>query len=140
MRHKFLLPISPIIRWLKNRRKIVPQKLPSPCRHQGCPEITTEGYCQKHKREDVKEYDKRRGSRIERGYTKEWLRVRIMKLARDPLCERCLIKGIDKQADIVHHRDRNPRNNMSYNLESLCFRCHDNEHAKEKGTGGRSNL
>lgn len=54
-----------------------------------------------------------------------------MKLNADPLCERCELAGRDVPAVLVHHKDRNSKNNINGNLESLCDRCHDLEHAKD---------
>ena len=61
-----------------------------------------------------------------RGYNHNWRKVRIMKLNRNPLCERCNVL-----ADLVHHIDRDPWNNLEGNLESLCCKCHAKEHAND---------
>jgi len=37
-------------------------------------------------------------------------------------------------AALVHHRNRNPRNNEWSNLEALCTACHDEEHRRERFT------
>jgi hypothetical protein len=41
-------------------------------------------------------------------------------------CERC-----GKPAELVHHRDGNPRNNDPANHERLCRRCHITHHREE---------
>ncbi len=108
-----------------------------PCNHRGCPELTSGRYCPDHERQAAQEYDSLRANATERGYTSIWVRVRGMKLGRHPLCERCLMHGRDVAAALVHHRDRNPRNNHAENIESLCVQCHDAEHKGERwGTGG----
>jgi 5-methylcytosine-specific restriction protein A len=35
-------------------------------------------------------------------------------------------------AELVHHKDRNPKNNDYDNLVALCVDCHAKEHGKDK--------
>lgn len=69
--------------------------------------------------------------------TKKWNKLRLVKLMQNPLCEKCLQKGIISPAVDVHHID----SFMNYegekwkeeafnfnNLESLCKECHQREH------------
>lgn len=46
-------------------------------------------------------------------------------------CERC---GSDENL-LVHHKDRNRRNNSLDNLEKLCKRCHQEEHMRRDSLG-----
>lgn len=92
--------------------------------------------CQEFWQKQNRERDTR-PSAHKRGYTSNWLKVRTMKLAQNPLCERCEAAGILLPATLVHHKDRISRNNRPQNLESLCPRCHATEHAGE--LWGRSN-
>lgn len=105
-----------------------------PCRHPGCRALTTDrsGLCQEHRRQARREYDRTRPSAAARGYGGYWQKVRAAKLRQDPLCERCLAKGVIREAWGVHHKDRNPTNNAPENLESICFECHEAEHAAER--------
>lgn len=65
-----------------------------------------------------------------------WKKLRIMKLALNPLCERCQAKGISNSAYIIHHKeyitDKNYKDDNIFfdinNLESLCQGCHNEEH------------
>ncbi len=41
-------------------------------------------------------------------------------------CNRCGV--VDKRVLLVHHRDRNRRNNKVENLEVMCYNCHAIEH------------
>lgn len=115
-----------------------------PCRHPMCPATTNDGsgYCDTHRRQDGKRryrdkgdlYDRGRGTSTERGYgTREWRPIRDAVLRGEPLCRRCRASGYRKPADLVHHIDRNPRNNSHTNLEPLCYRCHAEEHGAYKG-------
>ncbi len=110
----------------------MPSKPLHSCNYHGCPALTKERYCEAHKKQTEAQYEKGRGNSGERGYDARWQKIRLMKLARDPLCEQCLFMGRDEAAVMVHHRDRNPHNNGWDNLESLCNPCHDAEHQKER--------
>lgn len=61
----------------------------------------------------------------ERGYGHAHQRQRERLLKLHPLCQRC---GADWSKHL-HHRDRNPHNRRSANIEMLCERCHQAEHA-----------
>lgn len=102
------------------------------CNYHGCRNLTNERYCEQHKKQSEEAYDRDRGSASERGYTATWAKVRNWKLSHAPLCQRCMVKAIDRAAVLVHHIDRNPRNNMEENLESLCKDHHVEEHARER--------
>ncbi|MFA6308613.1 MAG: HNH endonuclease signature motif containing protein [Clostridia bacterium] len=96
------------------------------CSTQNCGELIdiNKRYCDKH----INEYDRRRGSRTERGYDSDWVKLRRRKLMRDPLCEDCLEKGEIEPATEVHHiikvRDRPDLRLDINNLRSLSKRCH----------------
>jgi len=59
----------------------------------------------------------------QRGYDTAWEKVRAMKLAQDPYCNRCGQPGVD-----VHHTKEiatHPHLRLVLdNLETLCHRCH----------------
>ena len=65
-----------------------------------------------------------------RGYTFSWRKIRAEKLIRNPLCEVCFEK-----ATLVHHNDRDVKNNNPENHKSLCFKCHYAEHKNELNYG-----
>ena len=111
----------------------MPKAAPRPCRKPGCPEYQErDGFCNEHAKVEQRRYDKQRGTRKERGYTETWLKVRRMKFSRNPICERCDKKGITEPTRIVHHVNRDPRDNRRENLESLCIPCHNEEHKEER--------
>src|SRR5512143_2635654 len=110
----------------------MPRKPLHPCGHRGCAALTAGRWCAEHARKAAKADEECRGTATERGYDGNWSRVRRMKLACDPLCERCQARGEVVPAALVHHRDRQPRNNEWVNLESLCEACHDREHKGER--------
>ena len=113
-----------------------------PCLKPGCNKLTKnrDGFCDAHADWYRKQADKRRGTAQERGYDGEWQKVRAAKKRADPLCERCKVKGIIKPMAVVHHVNRDPKDNVWHNLESLCRSCHEKEHEKEifrRRVGGR---
>ena len=103
------------------------------CKKPGCHKLThnKDGFCDAHTNWYQKQNDERRGTANERGYDAEWRRTRRRKLQENPLCERCQSKGEIRPAVLVHHKDRDSRNNRWENLESLCRRCHEEEHKEE---------
>jgi len=96
-----------------------------PCRNRGCPNSQP---CPDHP--DNKEYDRHRGSAASRGYDRAWQKARAVKLANDPLCERCqrVHKRI-RAAVLVHHIksvELYPELRLvRSNHESACFDCHE---------------
>lgn len=65
--------------------------------------------------------------------SKRWKKLRNQKLLLNPLCERCLEKGIYTSSYIIHHKEyitdiNYMDDNVFYNLdnlESLCLDCHN---------------
>ena len=71
--------------------------------------------------------------------SKRWQKLRHQKLLLNPLCERCDKKNIKQAAYFVHHKEHITDKNYMYdniffninNLESLCKKCHNQEHFSE---------
>ena len=61
-----------------------------------------------------------------------WRKMRLNKLAINPLCEICLVNGREIRAVLVHHIDQNELNNSANNHQSLCNVCHEQIHRKER--------
>lgn len=69
-----------------------------------------------------------------------WRKLRLAHIKTQPLCQRCLAKGIVKPADHVHHKESPFRNGEvdwtllldPANLESICAECHGVEHGREE--------
>lgn len=68
--------------------------------------------------------------------SKEWRDCRASYLSQNPLCERCLRKGLVVPGEIVHHKIHlttenylDPTISLSFkNLETVCRDCHNKEH------------
>ena len=107
-----------------------------PCTYPGCRNFSSNGgRCEEHRKKERADYDWRRDKfNPERKviHSTRWRKVRKMKLDANPLCERCLEKGIEEPATIVHHKDRNEFNNNFENLLSTCFQCHEEIHFNDR--------
>ena len=109
----------------------MPKKPKRPCAYPGCPELTEETYCEKHKDKARQNYERyERSPDVHKKYGRAWKRIRDSYAAAHPLCERCLAEGRVTPMDEVHHilpiscggthaRD---------NLMSLCRSCHNKVH------------
>ena len=78
---------------------------------------------------------------IARLYRSErWRKLRKLKIAQNPVCERCARQGIYKSVEIVHHKEYVTDQNywkpeIFYNidnLECLCRECHNKEHFSQE--------
>ena len=102
-----------------------------PCAKAGCPNLTKETHCEAHVNFSKKQHDNRRGSAASRGYDAKWRKLRLAKLAENPLCEceNCKRDKKVKRATLVHHI----KNALDYpelrlewdNLESMANDCHE---------------
>ena len=111
----------------------MPSKPLKPCRHPGCPNLTSGRFCEEHAKEEAKRYEKYgRDPKTRKRYGRAWSRIRSSYAKEHPFCELCLEKGILVPVDEVHHKvplaeggthDRS-------NLMSLCRSCHARLHAE----------
>ncbi len=83
-----------------------------------------------------KQYDAWRGSPAERGYGRDWQKVRAAVLADEPLCRACMKRGRVTEANEVHHElpicDRPDLRLVRSNLWPLCKSCHSSITAREQ--------
>jgi 5-methylcytosine-specific restriction protein A len=94
---------------------------PVACATAGCP-WRGQGGCPTHTRARRMAYDAARGSAAERGYaTADWKRLRLLVLARDPLCRLCGREVSIVCDHIVARRDGGP--DTLENLQGLGRRC-----------------
>ena len=110
----------------------MPNRNKTPCNKPGCRELVTVGtsYCDTHKKQVVKEYDERRGSAHERGYTKRWHRYRTWFLRQpgNQICKLRLDAGCTMIADCVDHVDPpnsadDPKFWDTDNHQAACIHC-----------------
>ena len=115
----------------RKRGETMPRKPKRPCSTPGCPNITDGQYCEDHRVEERRRYDKyQRSSDVNKKYGRAWKRIRDRYAREHPLCEMCKEDGRLTPTDEVHHilpvsqggtHDRS-------NLMSLCKSCHNKIH------------
>jgi len=115
--------------------------LARPCRYFGCPALTHERYCEKHKKEVMNRYNKERRADPARNdmfySSSKWRKVRQYHLTREPLCRSCGRRGIITSADTVDHivPIRHGGADLDdMNLQSLCAPCHSRKSGEEGST------
>ena len=105
----------------------MPYKPKKPCGYPGCPELTDERYCEKHKTIAGREYNKyQRSPDHNKIYGYRWRKIRNLYISKHPLCEECLKAGRYIPADEVHHIKPTDQGgtHAEDNLMSLCQSCH----------------
>lgn len=110
------------------------------CRHTGCKQLTSTGYCEDHPKQS---YDRKRGTSAERGYDHIWRRERKKFLKENPLCIDCYADGrlttaTDVDHQIPHRGDRKLFWDRS-NWRARCHSHHSRKTAKEDGGFGNIN-
>lgn len=118
----------------------MPAKPKRPCSSPGCPELTTERFCELHKQKAY-DYDRYRGTSTERGYDSRWRKARKIFLSRNPLCVECKGEGKLIEATVVDHITPHKGDKIKFwdqrNWQPLCKRHHDRKTATEDGGFGR---
>ena len=71
--------------------------------HPGCPQLTNEGKCPKHRTEEQRQVDASRGGSTERGYGYRWQKYRERFLRENPLCAICEREDRPALATVVDH-------------------------------------
>ena len=123
-------------------RDLSPYAPPRPCRKPGCPGLTTDksGYCEVHRQEVNRKYDRQRGTASQRGYDRRWRKYRDLYLLDNPLCVDCKRQGRLTPATVVDHITPHKGDAElfwdSANHQALCKLCHDRKTAKTDGRWG----
>lgn len=111
-------------------------RAPVACHRPGCNGNVVDGRCTVcgPRRSN---YEDRRGSAASRGYDREWQRLRLMVLRREPLCRMCAEAGIITPATDVDHIIRKSDGGLDTfgNLQPLCHSHHSQKTATEKMGG-----
>ena len=118
--------------WVLWRRKVtMPHKPLKPCRFPGCPNLTSETYCEEHAKKVASDYNKNaRSPDFNKRYGRRWETIRNQYAIAHPLCEMCLKEGKYTPMTEVHHIvpiDCGGTNSWD-NLQSLCHSCHEKIH------------
>ncbi|MBA4538462.1 HNH endonuclease [Bacillus aquiflavi] len=103
----------------------MPKEPRKPCKHNGCPLLTDDKYCEFHAKLHVND----RPNASERGYDNRWRKARKRFLNLNPLCKQCQQKGTLTQATVVDHIKPHRGDQSLFwdqsNWQPLCKRCHD---------------
>lgn len=110
------------------------QRPKSICPYPGCTDLTDGGRCPEHRKEQKAEWQARRKPGSWKPYSGRWRRLRLMVLARDPICMICR-REQSTDADHVVARSKGGDNSLD-NLQGLCHRCHSRKTATEDGAFG----
>lgn len=109
----------------------MPRRPQRPCSYPGCPNLCDGQYCDKHKTEARRKYDKyERPADINKKYGRAWKRIRDRYVKEHPLCEMCLKDGRLTPVEEVHHIKPLSQGgtHSNDNLMSLCQSCHTKIH------------
>ncbi len=109
----------------------MPRKPKKPCSFPGCPNLTDGQYCEEHRLQARRQYDKyNRAPDVNKKYGYEWRKIRTRYAKAHPLCEKCLEEGRFRPLDEVHHiiPVNKGGTNEDINLMSLCRSCHQKIH------------
>ena len=117
----------------------MPSRAKRPCAQPGCATLVDHGCCPAHTRAQRIEQEARRENAHQRGYDRRWAKARAVFLAREPLCRRCLGRGVLTKATEVDHVVPH-RGDLSLfwnraNWQPLCKPCHSTKTAGERGWG-----
>lgn len=121
----------------------VPMKPKHPCAHPGCPELVTDGrYCEQHKKQNIQQQDKRRGTASQRGYNSRWRRYSqwFIKQPENVFCK-LQLPGCTNVSECVDHIDppdgpNDPRFWDTNNHQGSCIHCNSVKgHGKLIGEG-----
>lgn len=119
----------------------MPRKMPKPCAHPGCPNLTHDRFCSDHAKQERKRYDRERGTAAQRGYGSRWRKYRKWFLTQNPLCVKCKEEGKLTPATDVDHIQavKGPNDPLFWepsNHQALCHSCHSRKTVKENGGWG----
>ena len=116
----------------------MPLKPLSPCGYPACPAFAEVGerYCKAHKAKADKAEQDRRGTSTQRGYGARWQRLRLLVLARDPVCRQPGCGQLSVDVDHVVSKARGGTDLLD-NLQGLCHEHHSLKTAQEDGGFGR---
>jgi len=106
-----------------------------PCSWPGCGALTDVGRCEKHRKQERKQIDERRGTGTQRGYGVRWQAARRAYLSDHPWCAICLEHNKRNLAFVVDHIKPHKGDMALFwdtdNWQALCKECHDVKTAGE---------
>ena len=100
------------------------------CAFGGCSALTHERYCEAHKTQTRKDYERTRASAPKRGYGHQWAKIRRMVLRRQPICITPGCNSLATEVDHIKAKRQGGTDSMD-NLQGLCKACHSRKSAGE---------
>lgn len=107
----------------------MPRKQPTPCGHRGCPELSHDHYCLKHKRQETRREVRGRREKLKIYSTAQWRKLRLIHLRREPLCVLCGAAG--HTVDHIVPIEQGGESFSMDNLQTMCFDCHQVKRGQE---------
>ena len=114
----------------------MPLKPKRPCSYPGCPNLTTERFCEAHAKKESQRYERYdRDPAKKKRYGRSWRCIRDQQLAEYPLCEQCQRAGkITPAREVPHIKPLSHGGTQDQdNLMSLCTPCHSEITVREGG-------
>ncbi len=118
----------------------MPRKPKRPCAYPGCPELSEGQYCEKHRKEVNRQYERYgRDPLTKRMYRGLWPKIRERYAKAHPFCEKCYEEGRLVPVEHVHHIKplKEGGTHDEDNLMSLCKSCHSRIHSERGDRWGR---
>ena len=112
---------------------VMPRKPKRPCAYPGCPELTDDYYCDKHRKETNLQYERYgRDKETKKMYGARWRKIRALFVSQHPFCQQCLKENRMVPTEEVHHIVplRHGGTHDEGNLMALCKSCHSRITAK----------
>ena len=103
----------------------MPMKHDKPCKHPGCPLLTSDTYCEYH----IRVHKDDRPNAYDRGYNNRWRKASMLFLKANPLCKHCEKDGKLIKAEVVDHITPHRGDQTTFwdesNWQPLCTKCHN---------------
>ena len=119
----------------------MPMRIKKACRFRGCPELTSERFCEAHR--PVTWENDRRGTSRERGYDRAWDKLAALRRKLDcGLCQPCLKENYVVESRTVDHivplHVRPDWRLVLENTQVICASCHAKKTLEDTRTYGSS--
>jgi 5-methylcytosine-specific restriction protein A len=113
-----------------------------PCGFHGCRNTSLGRYCPDHTKQVSQQYDRERASDpVRKLYHKaQWYQVRLVVLARDPICVECKHAATEEIDHVIPARAYSGDFYDPDNLQGLCRSCHSSKTAVEGGFAGNNRI
>ena len=137
------IPIPPPYIPIKETSSTLTRQARTPktsCAPPGCPALSHDRYCEKHRRKTSRRTDRVRGTSAACGYGSRWRKARVAYLKAHPTCVECSKDERFTAATMVDHIVPHRGDARLFwdrsNWQALCAECHCRKMAREDGGFG----